>query len=131
MLIKDNHLAALAGEQPNPIAAAVMRARRRYPRLKVEVEADTLAQVKQAVDAGADIILLDNMSPRRMRRALTLIAGRALTEASGGIDLVSVRAVAATGVDFVSVGALTHSARAVDLALDFAAAHQDSMTGSR
>jgi nicotinate-nucleotide pyrophosphorylase (carboxylating) len=83
------------------------------------------------VDAGADIILLDNMSPRRMRRALTLIAGRALTEASGGIDLVSVRAVAATGVDFVSVGALTHSARAVDLALDFAAAHQDSMTGSR
>jgi len=131
VLIKDNHIAALAGEQPNPIAAAVMRARRRYPRLKVEVEADTLAQVKEAVDAGADIVLLDNMSPRRMRRALTLVAGRALTEASGGIDLVSVRAVASTGVDFVSVGALTHSARAVDLALDFAGGHRDSRTGSR
>jgi len=131
VLIKDNHLAALAAEQPNPIAAAVMRARRRYPRLKVEVEADTLAQVKQAVDAGADIVLLDNMSPRQMRRALTLVAGRALTEASGGIDLGSVRAVAATGVDFISVGALTHSARAVDLALDFAGAHRDSRTRCR
>jgi nicotinate-nucleotide pyrophosphorylase (carboxylating) len=119
VLIKDNHLAALASEKPNAIAAGVQRARQRFPRLKVEVEADTLQQVSEAVAAGADIILLDNMPPGMLRRAVTLVAGRALTEASGGITLASVRAVANTGVDFISVGALTHSARAVDLSLDF------------
>jgi nicotinate-nucleotide pyrophosphorylase (carboxylating) len=85
----------------------------------VEVEADTLAQVEQAVAAGADIILLDNMSNTELRRAVKLVGGRAKTEASGGVNLKTVRAIATTGVDFISVGALTHSARAMDLGLDF------------
>jgi nicotinate-nucleotide pyrophosphorylase (carboxylating) len=121
ILIKDNHLAALRNEKPNAVAAAVARARARYPRLRVEVEADTLAQVAQAVAAGADIILLDNMRPARLRQAVRLVAGRALTEASGGVTLKTVRAIAATGVDYISVGAITHSVRAVDIGLDFSA----------
>jgi nicotinate-nucleotide pyrophosphorylase (carboxylating) len=119
ILIKDNHLVAMRDEAPNPIAAAVRRAREKYPRLKVEVEADTLDQVSQAVAAGADIILLDNMSLSQLRRAVRLVAGRAKTEASGGVTLKNVRAIAETGVDFISVGALTHSARAMDIGLDF------------
>ena len=119
ILIKDNHLAALRGAAPNPIAAAVARARSAYPELKVEVEADTLEQVEQAAAAGADRILLDNMSPEQLREAVGLIQGRATTEASGGIRLENVRAVAGAGVDFISIGALTHSAPAVDIALDF------------
>ncbi len=119
ILIKDNHLAALRDEKPNAIAAAVQRARAKYPRLKVEVEADTLEQVSQAADAGADIILLDNMSADQLRAAVALVNGRAKTEASGGVNLTTVRGIAETGVDFISVGALTHSARAVDIALDF------------
>jgi nicotinate-nucleotide pyrophosphorylase (carboxylating) len=121
VLIKDNHLVALQHETPNAIAAAVARARQKFPRLKVEVEADTLAQVAQAADAGADIILLDNMPPAQLRRALRIVAGRARTEASGGVNLKTVRALAATGVDFISVGAITHSARAMDIGLDFVA----------
>jgi nicotinate-nucleotide pyrophosphorylase (carboxylating) len=119
ILIKDNHLVALRGARPNPIAAAVQRARATYPRLRVEVEADTLEQVAQAAEARADIILLDNMPPAQLRRAVKLVAGRCLTEASGGVHLRSVAAIAGTGVDFISVGALTHSARAVDIGLDF------------
>lgn len=119
ILIKDNHLAALRDEKPNAIAAAIQRARAKYPRLKVEIEADTLEQVEQAVVARADIILLDNMSPALLRSAVELVAGRAKTEASGGVSLSTVRAIAETGVDFISVGAITHSARAVDIALDF------------
>ena len=119
VLIKDNHLAALRDAKPNAIAAAVERARGRFPKLKIEVEADTLEQVAQAVEAGADIILLDNMTPAQMRKAVTLVAGRAKTEASGGVTLKTVRAIAQTGVDFISVGALTHSAPAVDIGLDF------------
>jgi nicotinate-nucleotide pyrophosphorylase (carboxylating) len=119
VLIKDNHLAALRQEKPNAIAAAVQRARKKFPRLKVEVEADTLEQVQQAVTAGADFILLDNMSMAQLRRAVKLVAGRAKTEASGGVNLRTVRAIAETGVDFISVGALTHSAHAVDIGLDF------------
>jgi nicotinate-nucleotide pyrophosphorylase (carboxylating) len=119
ILIKDNHLAALKNEQPNAIAAAIQRARKHYPKLKVEVEADTLEQVKQAATAGADIILLDNMNLKQLRLAVKIIAGRARTEASGGVNLKTVRAIAVTGVDFISVGALTHSARAVDIGLDF------------
>ena len=119
VLIKDNHLAALAGEQPNAITAAVQRARKQFPQLKVEVEADTLDQVQQAVNAGADIILLDNMAPAELRAAVERVGGRAKTEASGGVSLASVRIIAETGVDFISVGALTHSARAVDIGLDF------------
>ena len=119
VLIKDNHLAALRNEKPNAIAAAVIRARRKFPKLKVEVEADTLAQVAQAADAGADIILLDNMDLKTLCAAVKIVAGRAQTEASGGVNLQTVRGIAQTGVDFISVGALTHSARAVDIGLDF------------
>ena len=119
VLIKDNHLAALRDEPPNAIAAAVQRARAQYPGLKVEVEADTLEQVEQAVEAGADIVLLDNMNIVQLRLAVQKTRGRALAEASGGVNLAEVRAIADTGVDFISVGALTHSARAVDIGLDF------------
>ena len=119
ILIKDNHLTALKNEQPNAIAAAIQRARKQFPKLKVEVEADTLEQVTQAATAGADIILLDNMNLKQLRAAVKIIVGRARTEASGGVNLKTVRAIAATGVDFISVGALTHSARAVDIGLDF------------
>ncbi len=121
ILIKDNHLAALRHEPPSAIEAAVRRARARYPQLAVEVEADTAEQVEQALRAGAEVILLDNMTPERLRAAVRLVNGRAQTEASGGVNLSTVRAIAETGVDFISVGALTHSARAVDIALDFAA----------
>jgi nicotinate-nucleotide pyrophosphorylase (carboxylating) len=119
ILIKDNHLAVLKDESPNPVAAAVHRARSRYPQLKVEVEADTLEQVEQAVAAGADIVLLDNMNLVQLRLAVQKCKGRAQTEASGGVTLAGARAIAETGVDFISVGAITHSARAVDIALDF------------
>lgn len=119
ILIKDNHLAMLRQEPPNAIEAAVRRAREKYPNLPVEVEADTAEQVEQALFAGADTILLDNMDPQQLRTAVGWIAGRAKTEASGGITLANVRAIAETGVDFISVGAITHSARAVDVALDF------------
>jgi nicotinate-nucleotide pyrophosphorylase (carboxylating) len=119
VLIKDNHLAALRDAKPNAIAAAISRARMKYPKLKIEVEADRLAQVRQALDAGAEMILLDNMSLGQLRQAVKIVNGRAKTEASGGVNLQTVRAIAQTGVDFISVGALTHSARAVDIALDF------------
>jgi nicotinate-nucleotide pyrophosphorylase (carboxylating) len=118
ILIKDNHLAALRNEKPDAIAAAVARARAKFPKLKVEVEVDTLKQAGQAGDAGADFILLDNMDLKQLRAAVGIIAGRAKTEASGGVNLKTVRAIARTGVDFISVGALTHSARAVDIGLD-------------
>ncbi|HEX7862848.1 MAG TPA: carboxylating nicotinate-nucleotide diphosphorylase [Verrucomicrobiae bacterium] len=119
VLIKDNHLMALRDEQPNAIAAAVKRARASYPKLQVEVEADTLEQVEQALSAGADIILLDNMSTDELRAAVKLASGCAKLEASGGVNLSTVRSIAETGVDFISVGAITHSARAVDIGLDF------------
>jgi nicotinate-nucleotide pyrophosphorylase (carboxylating) len=121
ILIKDNHLAALREAKPNAVAAAVARARKQFPKLKVEVEADTLSQVVQAADAGADIILLDNMDLKQLRAAVKIVGGRAQTEASGGVNLQTVRGIAETGVDFISVGAITHSARAVDIGLDFEA----------
>jgi nicotinate-nucleotide pyrophosphorylase (carboxylating) len=122
VLIKDNHLLALGTAQPDAVTAAIQRARRHYPRLAVEIEADTLEQARQAVEAGADVILLDNMTPVQLRAAVELVGGRTLLEASGGVSLETVRAVAESGVDFISVGALTHSARAVDIALDFESA---------
>lgn len=115
VLIKDNHLAALGGN----VGQAVQRAREKYPSLKVEVEADTLEQVGEAAGAGADIILLDNMTLGELRRAVELVKGRCKTEASGGVTLETVQAIAETGVDYISVGALTHSARAADIGLDF------------
>ncbi len=119
VLIKDNHLVAVRDAKPNAIAAAVARARAKFPRLKVEVEADTLEQVAQAVAAGADIILLDNMTNAELREAVKIVGRKAKTEASGGVNLRTVRGIAETGVDYISVGALTHSARAVDIGLDF------------
>ena len=99
---------------------AVSRARKNVPHtLKVEVEARTLAEVRKALEARADIILLDNMPLEMIREAVKTIAGKALVEASGGVTLDTVRAIAESGVDFISVGALTHSSRAVDISLLF------------
>lgn len=114
VLVKDNHL-ALAGTR---LPDAVARARRERPELVVEVEADDLEGVRRALDAGADWILLDNMTPAEMARAVALVGGRARLEASGGMDLDGARAAAAVGVDAVSVGALTHSAPSLDIGLD-------------
>jgi len=116
VLIKDNHLAAVDGD----IALAVSRARAVAPAgIRVEVECDTLDQVRAAIDAGVDVIMLDNMRLMELRQAVELVDQRAVTEASGGIALDTVRLIAETGVDWISVGALTHSAPALDLALDF------------
>jgi nicotinate-nucleotide pyrophosphorylase (carboxylating) len=120
VLVKDNHLAAVRDARPNAIAVAVRRARTAHPQLKVEVEADTLEQVRQAVDAGADFILLDNMTCDELSEAVQWVAGRSRLEASGGVTLQTVRRIAETGVDFISVGAITHSAPAVDIGLDCA-----------
>jgi nicotinate-nucleotide pyrophosphorylase (carboxylating) len=115
ILIKDNHIVAAGG-----VAAAVRTARASAPHsLRIEVETETLAEVREALAAGADAILLDNMPPERLREAVEVVGGRAITEASGGITLATVRAVAQTGVDLISVGALTHSAPSLDLGLDF------------
>ena len=116
VLIKDNHLAAIGGD----IAMAVSRARQiAMPGTPIQVECDTLAQVDAAVAAGADWVLLDNMSLDLLREAVARCRGRVVTEASGGVTLETVRAIAETGVDRISVGALTHSAPALDLGLDF------------
>jgi nicotinate-nucleotide pyrophosphorylase (carboxylating) len=116
VLIKDNHLAAVDGD----VGLAVRRARDLAPAgTKVEVECDRIEQVRDAVDANADIIMFDNMSPAQMKECVAFVAGRAITEASGGVNLETVRAIAEAGVDWISVGALTHSAPALDLALDF------------
>ncbi len=116
ILIKDNHLAALDGD----VAVAVKRARDLAPAgVRVEVECDTKEQVAAAIDAGADIIMLDNMSVPLMAECVRLVDGRAIVEASGGVNTTTVRAIAEAGVDWISIGALTHSAPAMDLALDF------------
>ena len=115
VLMKDNHLAALGGD----VGAAVKAARKKFPKLKIEVEADRLEQVRQAAEAGADIVLLDNMTLEQLRKAVGFVTGRCKTEASGGVNLGTVRAIAQAGVHYISVGALTHSAPAVDIGLDF------------
>lgn len=114
ILIKDNHIALCGG-----IAQAVARARKRVGHaVKIEVECDTLQQVEEAVAARADIILLDNMSNDHLRVAVASIDGMALSEASGGVNLDTVRGIAQTGVDLISVGALTHGVRSLDIGLD-------------
>jgi nicotinate-nucleotide pyrophosphorylase (carboxylating) len=115
VLIKDNHL-AVAGS----VSAAVGMVRRRHPGRPVEVEADTVAQLEEALAAGADVVLLDNMDPGVLREAVRIADGRARLEASGGITIDSIREVAETGVDAISVGALTHSVRALDIAMEVA-----------
>jgi nicotinate-nucleotide pyrophosphorylase (carboxylating) len=115
VLIKENHVAAAGG-----ITAAVTRARRYAPHtLKIEVEVRDLAEVKEAMAAGADILLLDNMELKQLKAAVEQVGGRAVTEASGGVNLDTVRAIAETGVDLISVGALTHSYRSVDISMLF------------
>ena len=118
ILIKDNHLAALKARGED-IAAAVRLARLGSPHtLRVEVEVTSVDQALEALAAGAEVLLLDNMDLEDMRRVAGVTRGRALTEASGGITLENVRAVAETGVDFISVGAITHSAPALDMSLE-------------
>ncbi|HSQ36830.1 MAG TPA: carboxylating nicotinate-nucleotide diphosphorylase [Acidimicrobiia bacterium] len=114
VLIKDNHVAVAGG-----VAEAVRRARAGAGHLvKIEVEVTNLAQVQEALDAGAEVILLDNMAPGMLREAVALVAGRAVTEASGGITSENAAAAAASGVDVISLGWLTHSVPALDVALD-------------
>jgi nicotinate-nucleotide pyrophosphorylase (carboxylating) len=113
ILIKDNHLRLAGG-----VRVAVDRIRATGTELPVEVEAETLDDVREALAAGADIVLLDNMTPDELRAAVDLNRGRAKLEASGGVSLETVRAIAETGVDFVSVGALTHSAPSLDISME-------------
>jgi nicotinate-nucleotide pyrophosphorylase (carboxylating) len=115
VLIKDNHLAAVGSP-----AEAVRRARKHVgPDFRVEIEIEDLDHLEGVIEAGADIVMLDNMAPEEMREAVKRTRGRCILEASGGITLETVRAVAETGVDWISVGWLTHSAPALDVALDF------------
>ena len=116
VLIKDNHIVAAGG-----IRNAVEAVRKNIPHtLKIEVETETMEQVKEALDAGADIIMLDNMTVPQMKEAVDFIAGRAKTEASGNMGERDLREVAETGVDIISIGALTHTVRALDISLKFA-----------
>lgn len=117
ILIKDNHI-AIAGDITTAIAQAKDFAGHLIP---IEIEVDTLEQLAQALDAGADLVLLDNMTPATLKKAVTMCQGRAKTEASGGVTPDSVQAVAKTGVDFIAMGYLTHSTTALDIGLDFSA----------
>lgn len=112
-LVKDNHVVAAGG-----VVEAFDAVRREFPGLPVEVECDTVEQVEAAVAAGADLVLLDNMTTDQMRRCVQLVAGRARLEASGGLTLDTARAVAETGVDYLAIGALTHSAPVLDIGVD-------------
>lgn len=117
ILIKDNHLAVLRSKDMS-MKEVVTEAKQKAPHiLKIEVEVKTAEEALEAVDAGADIVLMDNMSLKEMRHTVGLIGGRALVEASGGITLDNVHRVAETGVDFISIGALTHSAKVLDISL--------------
>ncbi len=118
VLIKDNHLAHWTREG-GTLAGAVIESRKKYPGLLIEVEVDTIEQLKEVLVAKPDWVLLDNMPPLKLRRCVKLCAGICKTEASGGANLKTIREIAKTGVNAVSVGALTHSAPAADLALDF------------
>ncbi|PLX95088.1 MAG: nicotinate-nucleotide diphosphorylase (carboxylating) [Desulfuromonas sp.] len=115
VLIKENHVAAAGG-----ISAAIQRARTQIPHtLKIEIETRNLDEVREAMAAGADIIMLDNMDLETMCRAVEVVAGKALTEASGGVNLETVTAIAETGVNLISIGALTHSVKAADISMLF------------
>ena len=118
VLIKDNHIAALAGEGFT-LSQVIKRAKAAAPHtVKIEVEVETVDAAQAAMEAGADIIMLDNMTVEDMRLAAKIAKGRCLTEASGGITLATVKQIADTGVDIISVGALTHSVKALDISLD-------------
>ena len=115
-LVKDNHVAAAGG-----VVAAFALVRAAHPELELEVEVDTLAQAREVIDAGAQLVLLDNMSPAQLREVVEYARGRTKLEASGGLRLDRARAVAETGVDYLAVGALTHSAPQLDIGLDITA----------
>ena len=115
-LIKDNHIAVCGGVGPALRAAKAAAGHL----VKIEIEVDTLAQLREVLGEGADVVLLDNMKPDMLRQAVAMVAGRMKTEASGGVSLETVKAIAETGVDMISVGALTHSASVLDLGLDIA-----------
>lgn len=119
VLIKDNHLASWAKKHGTGVGEAVAESRRKYPDLKIEVEVDTVEQLKEALTTKPDWVLLDNMPPVVLRECVELCRGICKTEASGGINLDTIYDIAQTGVDAISVGALTHSAPSIDLALDF------------
>ena len=117
VIIKDNHIAAMAAREVG-LAELVRRARREAPHtVRVEVEVESLEQVQEALEGGADVLMLDNMDQETMRQAADLCRGKALTEASGGITLETVRRVAETGVDLISTGSITHSVHAMDISL--------------
>lgn len=120
LLVKDNHLAILARRGPGAIRRAVKLCREKLPGREVEIEVKNLAELKEALRTGAEIILLDNFAVEDLERAVGIARGRARLEASGGVDLKNIAAVAATGVDRISVGCLTHSAPAVDISLEIA-----------
>jgi nicotinate-nucleotide pyrophosphorylase (carboxylating) len=113
-LIKDNHIAVAGGIKPALRAAKAAAGHL----VKIEIEVDTLDQLREVLAEGADVVMLDNMAPAMLREAVQIIAGRMRTEASGGVNLDTVKAIAETGVDLISVGALTHSASVLDLGLD-------------
>ncbi len=117
-LFKDNHLRMLKAEGKDALARAVTQLRERWPRMIVEIECATLGEVKEALKVSPHVILLDNMSPEDLKKAVKLIGGKIPTEASGGIHLGNIAQFAKTGVTYISVGALTHSAKAVDLSLE-------------
>lgn len=119
VLIKDNHLASWERTHGIGVGEAVAAARKMYPDLKIEVEVDTIEQLKEALETKPDWVLLDNMPPPVLRECVALCKGICKTEASGGINLDTIHDIAQTGVDAISVGALTHSAPSIDLALDF------------
>jgi nicotinate-nucleotide pyrophosphorylase (carboxylating) len=118
ILIKDNHIEALRSRELGLKEVIQLALARASHTIKVEVEVETLEQVEEALEAGAHIIMLDNMTPPMMRQAMDIIGRKAVVEASGGINMETVRAVAETGVDLISVGALTHSTQALDISLD-------------
>ncbi|MFC7308301.1 carboxylating nicotinate-nucleotide diphosphorylase [Streptomyces monticola] len=121
-LVKDNHVVAAGG-----VAQAFEAVRERFPDVPIEVEVDTLHQLREVVDAGADLILLDNFTPGETEEAVALVNGRAILESSGRLTLENARAYAETGVDFLAVGALTHSSRILDIGLDLRAAGSEAV----
>ncbi|MBB3742712.1 nicotinate-nucleotide pyrophosphorylase (carboxylating) [Rhizobium sp. BK226] len=127
VLIKDNHVAIAGG-----VAEAIRRARAGVGHMvKIEVEVDTLDQLREAMETGVDAVLLDNMTPDQLREAVAIVAGRAITEASGRVTPATAAAIAASGVDLISVGWLTHSAPVLDIGLDFVAAASTAVTGPK
>jgi nicotinate-nucleotide pyrophosphorylase (carboxylating) len=127
VLIKDNHVAIAGG-----VAEAIRRARAGVGHIvKIEVEVDTLDQLREAMETGVDAVLLDNMTPDQLREAVAIVAGRAITEASGRVTPATAAAIAASGVDLISVGWLTHSAPVLDIGLDFVAAASTAVAGPK